>query len=180
MKVFHDAWERWSQAAGTRAAQLVRITGHDAGNRYVARPIVFAQSGQTELHGAATLTVVNLAEPADAAGQVPAGTDALTIDAGGQWVVFIRSAAAAFPARVVSAEGGAAYLVREQACTGPGTFADATGAADLPAWNLAELSLGPGAAVDAGTIVPVFALVQPGQPSVLRYVFDHPVYAKYL
>jgi hypothetical protein len=46
--------------------------------------------------------------------------------------------------------------------------------------NLAELSLGPGAAVDAGTIVLVTAIADQQGGSAQQYVFDHPEYAKYL
>jgi len=48
------------------------------------------------------------------------------------------------------------------------------------AHNLAELTLGCGAAVDDGAIVVVSRLTDSGTPSTERYVFDHPVYAKYL
>ena len=177
----YDALHRWAQAGGGKHARLVRLTAGAGGNRYAARPVAFAETGGTETVGETTLTVTNLAEPADAAGGVPAGTDALAISVEGRWVVFIRAAsAAAFPARVVAAIGGAAYTVREQAATGAGTFADAPGTIDLAAFNLAELSLGAGSAVDAGTIVLVLATTDTGAPPTVRYVFDHPAYAKYL
>jgi len=163
---------RLAQAAAPKAAQLVRITDHQAGNRYTARPIAFDALGDTETVGEAALTVVNLAEPADAGGRVPAGTDALAVDAGGRWIVYLPPpASAVFCARVVAAAGGAAYTVREQA---------ATGMIDVTAYNLAELSAGPGGAVDDDAIVLVLALTDTDDPPTVRFVFDHPVYAKYL
>jgi hypothetical protein len=177
---YYDALGRWAEVSDGKAAQLVRITGHDAGNRYHARPVAFDAVGQTVIVGTRVLTVTNLAEPADAGGGVPDNTDAVAVDAGGRWVVFLRRAAQGFPAKVLSSQGGAAYTVREQVATGAGTFADAPGTADLTAHNLAELSLGPGAAVGAGTIVLLTVLLDNGTPPTARYVFDHPAYAKYL
>jgi hypothetical protein len=180
-KTYFDSLQRWAQAAGGKAAQLVRIDSFQEGNRYTARPVGFDPSGGTEVVGAGTLTVTNLAEPADADGQVPSGTDAVAIDVGGRWVVFLRPAGSAmFPAKVIASLGEAAYTVREQVATGAGTFADAEGATDVTAYNLAELSLGPGSAIDADTIVLVMTLLDGGSPPTLRYVFDHPAYAKYL
>ncbi len=177
----YDALKRWEQVAASKAAQLVRIVALEAGNQYTAKPIAFDEAGATEIVGAETLTVVNLAEPADEGGQVPPDTDAVAVDVGGKWVVFVRRASAAlFPARIVASIGGAAYTVREQVSTGAGTFADAPGAADVTAHNLAELSLGPGAAVENDTIVLVLAVTGNGAPPTIRYVFDHPAYAKYL
>ena len=179
-KTCHDALARWAEASDGQRAQLVRVTAHDSGNRYTARPIAFNALGETELVGTKTLTVTNLAEPANAGGSVPADTNALAVDAGGRWIVFLRQSADSFPAKVVAAQAGAAYTVRRQVATGAGTFADAPGATDLTAHNLAELSLGPGAAVDADTIVLVQVLTDNGTPPTARYVFDHPAYAKYL
>ena len=178
---YYDALGRWAQASASKAAQLVRITEHLAGNHYSARPIGFDAGGGTEIVGTESLSVVNLAEPADANGQVQPNTDSVAIDVGGRWVVFLRPASAAsFPARVIASQGGAAYTVREQISTGPGTFANAPGATNITAHNLAELSLGPGAAVDDGALVLVLTVMDNGNPPMARYVFDHPVYAKYL
>ena len=172
---------RLAQAAAPKTAQLVRITEHQAGNRYTARPVAFDALGDTETVGETTLTVVNFAEPADAEGFVPPGTDALAVDAGGRWIVYLPPpASAVFCAKVVASAGGAAYTVREQAATGAGTFEDAEGMAAVTAYNLAELSAGPGAAVDDDTIVLVLAVTDTGSPPTVRFVFDHPVYAKYL
>jgi hypothetical protein len=178
---FHDALHHLAQAGETAGVRLVRLTALDEANRYTARPVEFASDGSTEFVGEETVTVTNLAEPADADGSVAAGTDAVAVDVEGRWVVFVRQAGAAvFPARVVSSQGGAAYSVLEQVATGAGTFADKQGAEAVAAHNLAELSLGPGAAVDDDTIVFVTTLEDTGTPPTLRYVFDHPVYAKYL
>jgi len=177
----HDALGQFAQAGAAAGLQLVRLTALDADNRYTARPVEFDANGQTQFAGDATLTVTNLAEPADADGAVPAGTDAVAVDVEGRWIVFVRPAApAAFAARVIATGSGADYTVREQVGTGAGTFADKEGAPDLTAHNLAELSLGPGAAVDVDTIVLVTALTGTGEPPTVRYVFDHPAYAKYL
>ena len=46
--------------------------------------------------------------------------------------------------------------------------------------NLAELSLGTGAAVDTGSVVLVAAVLDQASPPNMRYTFDHPAYAKYL
>lgn len=176
-----DTLRRWTQVSGKTAAQLVRITAHDEANRYTARPIAFDADGQPDTVGEATLTVVNLAEPTNTPGQVDADTDAVAVDVGGRWVVFLPpSSHAIFPAKVISSQGNAAYSVREQAATGAGTFTDADGATDVTAHNLAELSLGDGAALDQDIIVLVHAILDSGDPPTVRYVFDHPAYAKYL
>jgi hypothetical protein len=177
----YDALERWNQVSAQAGAQLVRIMSLAGGNRYIARPIELDDSGQTELAGQEELTVTNLAEPADAAGLVAAGTDALAIDVGGWWVVFIGQAGSSmFCAKVISAAGSGQYLVREQQLTAQGQVTDAPGAIDMPATNLAELSLGPGAAVDVGTVILATGIKDTASPPTLRYVFHHPAYAKYL
>ncbi len=176
-----DTFRRLAQAAGKRPAQLVRITDYDEDNRYTARPIEFDADGDTATVGAATLTVVNLAEPTNTPGQIPDDTDAVAIDVGGRWVVFVRPpSSACFPAKVMSSQSNAAYAVREQVATGAGTFANASGAINVTAHNLAELSLGDGDALDNGVIVTVFVILDNGGPPTVRYIFDHPVYAKYL
>ena len=85
-----------------------------------------------------------------------------------------------FPAKVVSADGSATYTMREQTLTAQGDFIDKAGTQNLSARNLAELSLGPGAAVDTGTIGLVTILLDTATPPNIHYVFDHPAYAKYL
>ncbi|HAU38857.1 MAG TPA: hypothetical protein DCX07_14215 [Phycisphaerales bacterium] len=178
---YRDAIRRLAQAGQAAGIQLVRIVEREQANRYVARPIEFDEQGTTQLVGEQTLVVTNLAEPADADGQVPSDTDAAALDVEGRWVVFLRCpAAAVFPAKVVAPVSGAAYHVLEQEPTGEGTFADKSGAAQVTACNLAELSLGPGGAVDEGEIVLVTAQTDTGQPTTIRYFFDHPAYAKYL
>jgi hypothetical protein len=183
---FHDALYRLAQVGDALGVQLVRILAVAQNNRYTAMPVEFASGGGTQQADEQTLTVTNLAEPADQTGQVPADTDAVAIDVEGRWIVFLRpespteAAAAAFPAKIVSSLGGAAYGVLEQVCTGAGSFANKSGASQITAHNLAELSLGPGAAVNTGTIVLVISLTDTGSPPTLRYVFDHPAYAKYL
>ena len=176
-----DALSYWAEVSGNKAAQLVRLTAHDEDNRYTARPIAFDAQGGTDIVGATTLTVTNLAEAVDSGVRIPPDTDAIAIDAGGRWVVFIRPPSlAVFLAKVIASLGGSGYTVREQVATGAATFADAPGAVNLTAHNLAELSLGSGAAVDNGTILIVRATLDNGNPPTTRYVFDHPAYAKYL
>ncbi|MGA2265399.1 MAG: hypothetical protein ABSH10_03100 [Phycisphaerae bacterium] len=183
---FRDALYRLAQAGDALGVQLVRILAVAQNNRYTAMPVEFASSGGTQQADEQTLTVTNLAEPADQTGQVPADTDAVALDVEGRWIVFLRpqstaaAAPAAFPAKIVSSLGGAAYGVLEQTCTGAGSFADKSGATQITAHNLAELSLGPGAAVNVGTMVLVTAIADTGNPPIMRYVFDHPAYAKYL
>lgn len=177
---FHDALSRLVQVGWAHGIKLVRLTELDEANRYTARPIEF-DDDTTQTVGTNTLTVTNLAEPVDTDGQVPENTDAVALDVGGRWVVFVRPAvAASFPARIVSSQGNGAYTAREQVVTGAGTFADKSGVSNITAHNLAELSLGPGAAVDDDTIIVVKIFADTGNPPTDRYVFDHPVYAKYL
>jgi len=179
--LFHDALSHLAQADGMSGLMLVRLTELETGNQYKARPIEFDEDGETQFAGTKTLAVTNLAEPADTDGSVPANTDAIAVDLEGRWVVFVRpDGGAVFPAKVISSQGNGAYTVREQVATGAGTFADKQGAATVTAYNLAELSLGPGAGVESNTIVPITTLADTGNPPTLRYVFDHPVYAKYL
>ena len=182
---FHDSLYRLGQVGHAWGVQLVRIVELAADNRYTAVPIEFAPDGSTQQADEATLTVTNLAEPADQPGEVPADTEAVALDVEGRWIVFLKPAQASggsttFPAKVVQSLGGAAYSVLEQVCTGAGSFSDKSGAQAVTAHNLAELSLGPGAAVDDGTIVLVIVLTDTGQPPTVRFVFDHPAYAKYL
>jgi len=165
---------------------LVRILSVQSGNRYSAQAVEFDDDA-TQLIDGATLTVTNLAEPADETGQLPADTEAVAVDVEGRWIVFVRldsggegGSSVGFPARIVSAQGGAVYTVREQAISPEGTFSDAAGTSNQTARNLAELSLGPGAAVPDDTIVWVAGLEDTGTPPTVRYVFDHPAYAKYL
>jgi len=178
---FHDALSHLAQVGGMTGVRLVCLIELEAANRYKARPIEFDEDGKTQFVGMETLTVTNLAEPADTEGKVPEDTDAVAVDVEGRWVVFVRpTGAAVFPARALSSQGSGTYTVREQVATGAGTFADKQGAESITAYNLAELSLGPGAAVDYGTIVLVTELQDTNDPPAVRYVFDHPVYAKYL
>jgi hypothetical protein len=181
---FRDSLYRLAQVGDALGVQLVRILEVDENNRYTAVPVEFDSDGATQPAEEQTLTITNLAEPADSPGQVPSGTDAVALDIEGRWIVFLRQeaaeAVASFPAKIVSSLGGSAYGVLEQVCTGPGSFADKDGAPQVTAHNLAELSLGPGAAVDIGTIVLAIALTDTGNPPTVRYVFDHPAYAKYL
>jgi len=177
---FRDALYRLAQVGERMGVQLVRITAQKSDNRYTARPLEF-DDGEAVFADEATLTVTNLGEPADQAGQVPVGTDAVALDVEGRWVIFLRqSETGTFLAKVTDSEGSAAYTMREQVATGPGQFANKSGASDITAHNLAELSLGPGAGVDDDTIVMVSMLLDTGNPPTVRYVFDHPVYAKYL
>ncbi|MBN1942724.1 MAG: hypothetical protein JW849_05450 [Phycisphaerae bacterium] len=175
------------QAGAALGACLVRLVSLQAANRYTARRVEFADDGTTQFADDETLTVTNLAEPADTAGQLTADTEAVAIDAEGRWVIFIRlggegngGATAQFPAKILSAQGGGLYTVREQALSPAGVFSDAPGATDVTARNLAELALGPGAAVPNDAIILATAIEDTGNPPTLRYVFDHPAYAKYL
>ena len=182
---FRDALYRLAQVGERMGVQLVRIVSHQSGNRYTAKPIEFAGSGQTQQADTYTLSVTNLAEPADSSGEVPDDSDVVALDVEGRWVIFVRQAesqtgAAAFPAKVIEALDDDAYSVREQVIDDEGQFSNKPGAATVTALNLAELSLGPGAAVDDDTIVLVTSILDTGDPPTLRYVFDHPAYAKYL
>jgi hypothetical protein len=170
----------WEQAGSARAVQLVRIVEPAGGNRYAARPVDFDESGELQVVGSAELEVMNLAEPPGGGGAVPADTDALAVDCQGRWIIFIRNSAGAFPAKIISASGEGLYVVREQVVTAGDTFTDAAEAVDLDARNLAELSLGPGSAVDVGTIVLVHMTLDQSSPPGVHYMFDHPAYAKYL
>jgi len=186
-KVFHDSLYRLQQIGQSIGVQLVRITELDEDNRYTARPIEFDADGETQVVGEDTLVVTNLAEPADQNGVVPADCEAIALDVEGRWVVFLapasdeqEDAGGCFPAKVIASVGNAAYTVREQAPTGAGTFANKQGAENVTAYNLAELSLGPGAAVDTAEIVLVKSMADTGSPPTTRFFFDHPAYAKYL
>jgi hypothetical protein len=171
-------------SGGESISRTVRLTSVWANNIYNARPIEFDETGQPQTVGQAMLRVTNLAEPADTPGVVLAdgGTvDAVAMDLGGRWVVFIRRAwPAMFPAKVISSQGSAVYTLREQAQAPDGTFSDAPGAAEIIATNLAELSTGQGGAIDIDTTVAVTSIIDTGQPATLRYIFSQAAYAKYL
>jgi len=177
---FHDSLYRLAQIGSPNGIRLMRILELHQDNRYRAQAVEF-DDGSPQLVDTDTTIVTNLAEPADCPGQVPADTDAVALDVEGRWVVFLRRpAAAAFVVRILSSEGGAEYMARPQVVQPSGEFADESGASDVVATNLAELSLGPGAAVDVGTKVLVSSLPDTGSPPTIRYFFDHPAYAKYL
>ncbi len=178
---FHDALGRLARVPSATGVQLVRLLQLDRANRYTARPIEFDSQGDTVSAGEEALGVTNLAEPSDSSGLVPSDTDAVALDVEGRWIVFLRqSQAGQFPAKVVSSQGNATYTMREQSVTGQGSFIDKPGTQNFSARNLAELSLGPGAAVDTGTIAIVTTLLDTATPPNIHYVFDHPAYAKYL
>lgn len=178
---YQDALYRLAQIGDTHGMQLVRIVEPAGGNCYQVQAIEFAAGGATQIADDRVFEVVNLSEPSGDDGGVPAGTEAVALDVEGRWVTFVRPAvSASFPAKVLSALGGATYSVLEQQITSSGDFVDKAGAAAVGARNLAELSLGSGAAVDAGAIVLVAAMISDGSPPTVKYVFDHPAYAKYL
>lgn len=182
VRMQRDGFRRWAQLAGGPGVRLVRLVAGGAANVYTAEVVEFAPGGATRLAGEPPAVVTNLAEPADQPGQLPSGIEAVALDVEGRWVVFVRPGAdggGAVLARVVAALGGAEYAVVEQQPDPFGGFQDRAGAAAFSAHNLAELSLGPGAAVDVDARVLVTAATG-GSPPVTRYVFDHPVYAKYL
>ncbi len=178
---YTDRLQWLAQAGGVRGVQLVRIGEVDSGNCYQARPAEFDSSGELATIDGSTLTVTNIAETPDSAGQVPAGSHACAVDVEGRWIVHLSPpSTSVFPAKVISADGGATYTVREQQISGTDTLSDAAGAVDVPARNLSELTLGPGGAVDVGAIVLVCPRPDAASPATLRYLFDHPVYARYL
>lgn len=174
---FHDSLYRLVQVGSELGVQLVQLTQPKAGNVYLAKPVEFDPDGAVITADERIFSVTNLAEPADAPGTVPAGTNAVALDVEGRWVIFVRLApSAVFPAKIIASAGGSLYTVREQIPSGPGSFADKS-AIEITACNLAEISLGPGAAVNVNAIVMVHRVAQ---DSVVRYYFDHPAYAKYL
>jgi hypothetical protein len=180
----HDSLFRLAQVGSSMGVQLVQISGLSGGNRYQADPVEFGPDHATRLAGADPITVTNLAEPADSDGVLPAGTEAVAIDVEGFWIIYVRPSATAsslsFAARVAGSLGGAMYRLVEQVSEGATGMADKPGGMSVAGRNLAELSLGPGAAVDAGTIVLVTAIADQQGGSAQQYVFDHPEYAKYL
>jgi hypothetical protein len=179
----HDSLFRLAQVGSSMGVQLVRISGLSGGNRYCADPVEFGPDHATRLAGADAITATNLAEPADSNGLLPAGTEAVAIDVEGLWIIYVRPTATAslcFAARVAGSLGGAVYSLVEQVSQGPSGMADKSGGLSVAGRNLAELTLGPGAAVDAGTIVLVTAIADQQNASSQQYVFDHPAYAKYL
>jgi len=180
---FHDSLYRLAQIGTTLGVQLIRLTQCRGDNQYDALPVEFTSQGATQVAENRPLVALNLAEPADAAGTLPPDTEAVAIDVEGKWVIFVRQApsgpAMARPARITGvAAGPSRYSIRWQEYNAGGQFQDTADATVYTATNLAELSFGAAAAVDVGTIVPVFSIVDVG--GVTRYVFDHPVYAKYL
>ena len=180
----HDSLFRLAQVGSSMGVQLVRLSGLSGGNRYHADPVEFGPDHTTRLAGADPITATNLAEPADSAGLLPLGTEAVAIDVEGLWIIYVRppakSSSPCFPARVAGALGGAVYSLVEQISLGSSGMTDKPGGMNVIARNLAELSLGPGAAVDGGTVVLVTAIADQESASTQQYVFDHPAYAKYL
>ena len=173
---------RLAQIGTAIGMQLVRITELQEGNIYKARAIEFDSEGETQFAEDVEITVTNLAEPADSTGQIPVGTDAVALDVEGRWIVFLRNQGVGsnFPAKVVDSQGSAIYTMREQIRTDQGDFIDKPGTSNFSASNLAELSLGPGSAVDVGTIVVPAAFLDNDDPPNMYYDFDNPAYAKYL
>ena len=181
---FHDSLYRLAQIGTTLGVQLVRLVQCLGGNQYTALPVEFASSGKTQVAENQSLTVLNLAEPANQPGELPPDTEAVAIDVEGKWVIFVRlappdsPAVSARPARIVGPEvGQAQYRVCWQSLNSSGQFQDTSELAPI-AVNLAELSFGRPAAVDINTIVLVHAVADTA--GITRYLFDHPAYAKYL
>ncbi len=177
---YQDGLYRLGQIGDATGIQLVRLIGLDDDNRYNAKPVEFTDDDDTQLANDTEITVTNLAEPANADGRIPTNTDAIAIDVEGQWVVFLTPSTAPLAARIVSSQGSALYTMLEQEIDAIGDFNDKSGASNFTAINTAELSLGPGAAVDDDMIVLVAAILDVGSPATVRYVFDHLPYAKYL
>ena len=117
---FHDSLYRLGQVGPALGVQLVRLVEVVANNRYTAMPIEFASDGSTQQAEEDTLTVTNLAEPADQTGQVPADTEAVALDVEGRWIVFLKpqpapsAARPRSPPRSSSRWATAAYSVLEQ------------------------------------------------------------------
>jgi hypothetical protein len=177
---FHDRLSRFAQAGPACGVRLVQITSLAGGNRYNADQVQFNADGTTSLWGAPTFVVTNLAEPAGASGQLSAGSQAVALDVEGQWVIFVQAATAACcVARIVAAATGPYYTVHQMVASSTG-FVDRPGAVDIQACNLAEATLGPGGAIDAGTRIILQAIPSSDGSAGIQYVFDHPAYAKYL
>ncbi len=175
----HDSLHRLAQIGTTIGVQLVRILSCQSGNTYQAKPVEFKADGGTQLAEDKTLTVTNLAEPSDTQGTTPQDTEAVALDVEGRWVVFVQTQRTGMlVARVSAAMGQGAYTVKEQVLDNEGQWQDKPSAPDLTAWNLAEQSLGSGAAVDIDSRVMISTSRDPSAAG--RYVFDHPAYAKYL
>ena len=178
---FRDSLYQLAAIGNSAGIALVRLLSVSDGNTYSAKFIQFDENGDTEIAENESYTVTNLAEPAGTTGQVPANTDAVAVDVEGRWVTFVSPIdSVMFPAKIVSSSGAGAYSVREQSATGAGTFANKTDTSNITAYNLAELNLGSGGGVDTDEIALVMAIVDTSNPPVIRYVFDHPVYAKYM
>jgi hypothetical protein len=92
-------------------------------------------------------------------------------------VGILASGAASMVARVDASQGGAKYDVIEQTVGTGGDFEDKPDATTFTASNLAEISTGPGGAVDDDTLVLVTTISGDGGT---RSVFSHAAYAKYL
>jgi len=92
----------------------------------------------------------------------------------------VRTAQSVMFAKVIDSLGDGMYTVRLQEITSAGEYVDKPDTDDFTACNLAEVSLGPGAAVEDGTYVLISAIPDTSNPPQNRYVFDHPAYAKYL
>ena len=179
-KSFRDALHRLAQLGQATGVQLVRVMDLDEGNRYTAEAIEFDSDGDTQSAGAGELTVINLAEPADDDGQLPADTNAVAIDVEGKWVILVRPAGApVFAGKVLYTLGNCLYRIRPQVPVGENTFADKAGAQDINACNIAELGLVNPLGVDADSIVLVAALTTDSDPPTIRYVFDHPEYNEF-
>ncbi|MBT3278753.1 MAG: hypothetical protein HN909_02700 [Phycisphaerales bacterium] len=167
------------QAAAAGRARLVRITAHDADNRYTAKQLELdANEDLTESDD--TMEVYNLAEADTAGGQLQADLDAIAIDLEGRWFISVSAPKTAVAARVVSHRYDAEYTLQPQCVTPAGTFSDDTEADEIIAINLAERNLGDGGALDDDEIVLAEALdASTSSTSETCWAFDHPVYAKY-
>ena len=180
-----DTFRRWAQLSGRLGVQLVRLTAGHSNNTYSAIAVEFDAQGATQPVDSPPLTVLNLAEPANQPGTLPPDAEAVAIDVEGRWVIFVyqppqQAPAGACMARVVEPLGSAMYTVIEQVACGQNIFVDRPGAIPVAACNLAEISLGGGAGVSIDTRVLMTSTTDNGSPPVVRFLFDHPVYAKYL
>jgi len=161
--------------------QLVRIESALTGNRYQARPIEFDENRHRQFAETKTITVTNLAEPDDGPGNLPPQSDTVAWDVEGRWVIFLSSqGTAAFPAKVISHGVGAAYSVLEQVVDSNGAFTAKSGASNITAVNVAEIGVVASGSPIINRIVMVTKLNSGNVSGSIQYVFNCPVYARYL
>ena len=126
-----------------------------------------------------TFEVYNLAESPVQSGQLSTPTNALTMEIHGKYYVYISEGGSSVTlGKIVSSAGGAKYNIQPVTMRDTGQT-DPASSTQISAFNLAEMTVGPGGAVDNNTLVILHQIAASNSDDPIN-IFSHTTYAKYL